>query len=80
MRFDRPPRSFQHGWAGDFSGEVPQGEVQRPAAAIVEVDVGQDPVVPLDGQRVVADEQVFVTFEAEHQVARAEARPGRCQL
>jgi hypothetical protein len=39
----------------------------------VEVDVGQHPVVPLDGERIAADEEIFVTFEAEHSVARPQA-------
>ena len=43
----------------------------------MEVNVGQHTVVPLDGQGVVADEQVFVTFEAEHSVAGAEADQAR---
>jgi hypothetical protein len=55
--------------AGDFTSQVPEREVEGPAAAVVEVDVGQDAVVALDSEGVLADEKVFVTREAEHQVA-----------
>ena len=58
--------------AGDLAGDVPQGDLERPVAAGVEVDRLERPDVPGDGQRVLADEQVLVRLEAVHRVARAD--------
>jgi len=58
---EQPPA----GLAGNLAGEIPQGEIERPAAAIVERDVVDDPVMALEGERMLADEQVLVAGKAQ---------------
>jgi hypothetical protein len=58
------------GLAGDFSGKIPERKIEGPAAAVVEVNVGKDAIVALDGERVLAYEQIFMPSEANHPVAR----------
>src|SRR3546814_1961282 len=41
---------------GNLAGEIPQRQVERPAAAVMELDVGKDPVVTLDGERIRSEE------------------------
>src|SRR3546814_15471314 len=85
----RPPRSTRtdtlfpyttlfrsqapHRLAGDLAGEVPEREVEGPAAAVVELDVRQHLVVALDTARVLADEEILVAGTAEHEVAAGNA-------
>src|SRR3546814_9161035 len=85
----RPPRSTRtdtlfpyttlfrsqapHRLAGDLAVEVPEREVEGPAAAVVELDVRQHLVVALDTARVLADEEILVAGKAEHEVAGANA-------
>jgi hypothetical protein len=59
--------------SGDLSGEIPQGQIERPAATVVEVNVGKDAIVALDGQRVLVYEQILMSGEADHPVARTVA-------
>ena len=65
QRRDRQP--------GDLADDVPEGHLERPVAAGVEVDRLERPDVPRDGQRVLADEQVLERLEAVHRVARPDA-------
>jgi hypothetical protein len=48
---------FPAGGAEDLAGEVPECKIQRPAAPVVEIDVGQHPVVTLERERVLTDEE-----------------------
>ena len=57
---------------GDLADDVPQGDLERPVAAGVEVDRLERPDVPGDRQGIPADEQVLVGLEAVHRVARAD--------
>ena len=56
----------------DLADDVPQGHLERPVPAGVEVDRLDRPDVASDGQRVPADEQVLERVEAIHRVARAD--------
>src|SRR3546814_7084631 len=68
-----PAEQAPHRLAGDLAGEVPEREVEGPAAAVVELDVRQHLVVALDTARVLADEEILVAGKAEHEVAGANA-------
>jgi len=58
--------------SGDLADDVPQGDLERPVAARVEVDRLERPDMPGDGQRILPDEQVLERLEAVHRVARAD--------
>src|SRR5260221_453067 len=61
------------GLTEDLAGEVPQSEVERPAPAVVKIDVGQETVVPFEGERVLADEKVLMAAKADHQIPGSDA-------
>src|SRR5262245_26718319 len=44
----------------DLACEVPQREIERPAAAVVKIDVRQDAEVTLERERILTDEQALV--------------------
>ena len=69
----QPAQQLPARLAGRLAREIPQREVERPAAAVMELQVVERAVMPLDRQRILADEQVLVPGEAEHEVARADA-------
>ncbi len=48
---------------GDLADQVPQGDLQRPHAAVVELEVVEDGNVALDLQRTAAEEQPLVAGE-----------------
>ena len=75
-RLDRSAEQFPARLRRDLADQVPQGEIQRPAAPVMEVDVRQHPVMPLDRERILADEQVLVALEAEH-AGHPEPQPAR---
>jgi hypothetical protein len=62
------------GLARELAGQVPQREIERPAPAAMEADVVENAPVTLQLQRVLADEQGFVSLESEHHVAGTVAR------
>src|ERR1700737_1733015 len=62
------------GLARELAGQVPQREIERPAAAAMEADVVENAPVTLQLERVLADEQGFVSLESEHHVAGTVAR------
>jgi hypothetical protein len=39
----------------------------------MEIDIGEDAVVPLDGERVLADEEMLVPGKADHEIPRGDA-------
>ena len=57
----------------DLAGEIPQGDVQRPRPAGVELDVGEHRRVAVEVERVLADEVALEVGEAVHRVAGADA-------
>ena len=59
--------------SGDLAEQVPQGRLERPVAAGVEVDGLEDAHVAGDGERVLADEQMLERLEPVHRVARPDA-------
>ena len=59
--------------ARELAGEIPERQIERPAAAPMEADVVEDAPVALDLQRILADEQGLVTLEPKHHVAGAVA-------
>ena len=65
---EQPP----DGLAGDLSAEVPEREVERPAAAVVELDVVEHTEMPFDDAGVAADEEMLVPVKTGHRVARAD--------
>ena len=67
-----PAEERRHREAGDLAGDVPQGRLEGPIAAGVEVDGLERADVPGDGQRVLADEQVLEGLEPVHGVAGAD--------
>ena len=61
----------------DLAREVPEREVERPAAAVVKVDVREHPEMALERERILPDEETLVPLETEHAIARADAhQPG----
>ena len=67
-----PAEQRRDGQPGDLADDVPQGRLERPVPAGVEVDRLEDPDVAGDRQRVLADEQVLERLEPVHRVARAD--------
>src|SRR3546814_11386713 len=65
-----PAKQPVAGQLGDLAGEIPQRQVERPAAAVMELDVGKDPVVTLDVERGLADERMLVALDPHLPVAR----------
>src|SRR4029077_5161151 len=51
------------GCAEYLAGEVPEREIQRPAAPVVKVEVGQHAEVALERARVLTNEQRLVALE-----------------
>ena len=72
QRRDRQP--------GDLAEEVPQGRLERPVPAGVEVDRLEDAHVAGDRQGILADEQVLEGLEAVHRVAGPDARHALVRL
>ena len=54
---------------GDLAGQIPQGNVKRPTAAVVELQICQVAVVLLESQRVLAEKESEMLLEPEHVVA-----------
>ena len=66
----RPPSIFQTGWPVILPARSQRAMSSGQAATVVEVEVVEDPVVALERQRVLADEQVLVALEAVHARSR----------
>src|SRR5262249_46598772 len=56
----------------NLAGKVPEREIERPAPPVVEVDAREHAIVALEGERILAHEELLVALEAEHTVAGAE--------
>jgi hypothetical protein len=64
---------FPAGLACELAGQIPEREIERPAPAPVETNVVEDAPVAFERHDVLPNEQMLVTLEAEHHVARAVA-------
>src|SRR5262249_22668107 len=61
----------------DLACEVPECEVEWPAAAVVKVDVREHPEMALECERILPDEEALMSLEPEHAITRADAHePG----
>ena len=74
-RLGRAAEQRRHRQAGDLAGDVPQGGLERPVPAGMEVDRLEDPDVAGDGQRVLADEQVRRTPRTRPSCRPSRSRP-----
>ena len=70
----RAPEQAKHRLALDLAAQVPERDVERPPAPVVEAEIVEHGVVTLDVEGVVAaKEEVGVLGEAPHGVARCHA-------
>ena len=72
-RVRRPAEELGDGLPGDLATDVPERRLERPVSAGVEIDRLEDADMAIDGERVLADEQMLERLEPVHRVTRADA-------
>ena len=52
------------GLSGDLAGEIPERQIKRPAAAVMELDVVQNAPMAFDCERILPDKKMLMSLKS----------------